>query len=113
MAMIKNNKEYKKRTRLEKTIELLTDTPFEKGKRKGVLSFEDEIVIFREMITAQRARSKQIARTKHFSVRERPDGDITGTFHFKKEGKKLRGQLSAEFWQAISLALELKDKEHE
>lgn len=112
--MIKNDKDYKKRRAVEdKPIELLTDTPFEDGKRKGVLSFEDEIIIFREMITAQRVRSRQIARTKHFSVLERPDGDITGTFRFKKEGRKLRGQLSAEFWQAISLALELKEKEHE
>lgn len=108
--MIKDDKDYKKRKELkEKPVRLLTDSPFEKGSRKGVLSFEDEMLIFREMISASRKRSKQVARTKHFSVLERPDGEISGTFRFKKEGKKLRGQLSAEFWQAITLALELNE----
>lgn len=108
--MIKEDKDYKKKSTLkDKNLKLLTDSDFVKGKRKGVLSFEDEMLIFREIISAHRIRSRQIARTKHFSVLERPDGDITGTFRFKKAGKRLRGQLSAEFWQAITLALELSE----
>lgn len=104
--MIKNDKDYKKKRRSDsQSIELLTDTEFKHGKRKGVLSIEEEVMIFREMITAQRRRSKQIARTSHFSVLERPDGTISGTFTFNANQPKIKGQLSAEFWQAISLAL--------
>lgn len=107
--MIKDK--YKKRRVVEdQKLELHTETDFTKGKRKGVLSIEDEVLIFREMITAERKRSKSIARTAHFSVLERPDGSIAGTFHFRAEGKKLRGQLSAEFWQAITLAFNINDK---
>lgn len=102
---------YKKRQVLAgRTIELHTDSAFRNGKRKGVLEIEDEVLIFREMIATVRKRSKSIARTTHFSVLERPDGTIAGTFHFRPEGKKLRGRLSAEFWQAITLAFDINDK---
>ncbi len=112
--MIKNDKDYKKRRHeASKPVELLTDTDFTQGRRRGVLAIEEEVMIFREMITAARRRSKQIARTAHFSVLERPDGTISGTFTFNPNSKKIKGQLSAEFWQAITLALTTKGKTDE
>lgn len=108
--MVKNEKDYKRRKDIKCTLGLRTDTPFTEGKRKGWLSIEDEMVIFKEIISASRKRSKRIVKTDHFSVLERPDGSIAGTFHFKAKGKRLRGQLSAEFWQAITLAFKINDK---
>lgn len=108
--MIKDK--YKTRRVVEdQKIELYTDTEFTKGKRRGVLSIEKEALIFREMTSTRGKRSKQIARTAHFSVLERPDGMIAGTFRFDPSRKKIKGELSAEFWQAISIALNLQVKE--
>ena len=107
--MILQDKDYKKRRKLQnQTIELQTVTAFEKGRRKGVMSFEDDMIVFRELFAAARKRSKQIARTQHFSVLERPDGSIAGTFRFDPNASKIKGKLSAEFWQALSIALNLK-----
>lgn len=105
--MIKDN--YKRKRTVDGRLELNTETDFTHGERKGMLSFEDDMMIFREIIAAKRKRSKSICRTAHFSVLRRPDGSIGGTFHFQAKGKKLRGQLSAEFWQAISLVF-MNDK---
>lgn len=107
--MIKEDKDYKRKRQVDKPTKIMSDGDIEKGKLRGVIELENDMLIFREMIAAQRGkRSKQIARTKHFSVLQRPDGDITGTFHFNPNGAKIKGQLSAEFWQAISIAMNLK-----
>lgn len=107
--MIAPDDDYKVTARHEgQTVETLTNTKFESGKRSGVMSFEDDIMIFREFIKVSRKRSKQIARTQHFSVLERPDGSIAGTFRFNPNASKIKGKLSAEFWQALTTALNLK-----
>lgn len=110
---VKEKTDYKVKNGCRKPLTLLTDTPFSSGKRKGVLSIEEEEIVFMELITAKRKRSKQIARTAHFSVVERPDGNIAGTFYFDPNLKKVRGKLSAEFWQAITLALNVKNDNYE
>lgn len=107
--MIANDNDYKVTKRHEgQTIEMLTNSKFESGKRSGVMSYEDDILIFREFIKVSRKRSRQIARTQHFSVLERPDGIIAGTFRFDPNASKIKGKLSAEFWQALTTALNLK-----
>lgn len=107
--MIKEQKDYIKHRRLEKqTVELHTESTFDEGKRKGVVSFEEGEMHFCENVEHRGPRSKQIARTAHFSVNERPDGRIAGTFHFDPSTKNIKGKLSAEFWQALSIALNLK-----
>lgn len=112
--MIKNDNEYSKRAVMEgRKIKLLTDTAFTKGKRMGVLSIEEEAVTFREVYKRECKRSKPIARTAHFSVLERPDGSIAGTFRFDPNKSKIKGTLSAEFWQAITLALTVKENSDE
>lgn len=110
---VKERTDYEEIAVVEKPLTLLTDTPFSSGKRKGVLSIDEEEIVFMELITAKRKRSKQIARTAHFSVVERPDGNIAGTFYFDPNLKKIRGKLSAEFWQAITLALNVKNDNYE
>lgn len=110
---VKEKTDYKEKNGAWKPLTLFTDTPFNSGKRRGVLSIEEEEIVFMELITAKRKRSKQIARTAHFSVVERPDGNIAGTFYFNPSLNKIRGKLSAEFWQAITLALNVKNDDYE
>lgn len=107
---IKEKEDYEVRIRSQANVTVCTDTEVRKGqKRRGVLEVvgEDDY-LFKEYIQAKRIRSKQIARTGHFSVLARPDGTMYGTFHFDPNKPKIKGKLSAEFWQAICLALNLK-----
>ncbi|MCQ2278982.1 MAG: hypothetical protein MJZ62_06740 [Bacteroidales bacterium] len=107
--MIKNDKDYKHvREVASADILFFTATKFEKGKRRGVMTIEDDRMIFREMVNAERKRSKPITRTQHFSVLERPDGTIAGTFRFNPSESKIKGKLSAEFWRALTAAMNLK-----
>lgn len=107
---IKEINEYDFRVRNDVTALICTSSELKIGqKRKGVIEIKsDDEILFVEFITAKRRRSKQIARTKHFSVLARPDGSMYGTFHFDPNSPKIRGKLSAEFWQAICVALDLK-----
>lgn len=110
---IKKTEEYDFRVRNEVTALICTSSELKIGqKRKGVIEIKsDDEILFVEFITAKRQRSKQIARTDHFSVLARPDGSMYGTFHFDPNKSKIRGKLSAEFWRAITFALDLKNDE--
>lgn len=104
--MIKQDEDYRCVESLKSAeVTMFTETEFVMGKRPGVMALEYGRIVFREEIRNRGKRSRPMTRTQHISVRERPDGSISGTFHFRPNEKRIADKMCEEFGQALGVTL--------